>query len=185
MKSIVHIVLITGVLAMVFGAPGCSSEGEETLYCIEPYLQAENDGETTVATGVVAHIFFDLEGKNWKPVSYEEALDGIVRDTIAGPDERAEATVKAIAQEGALVPLGYFGDAQQLFIVACDTENEVYAWRTLKTAENAGTVYMTLYFRPWQERAKVTATYTETGWTMVNKMKAEEGGGEENTGGGQ
>lgn len=188
MKKTLRIIFVLAVAAGVFAAPGCDNSGDDTLYLIEPYIQMTEDGDTLAMANLHAHIFYDVEGTGWKVESFADAVAGVAKATSDGVTTTINASGTVSQGAGTMLTLGSFGDARQTLVVVYDGENEIYAWRQFKTVESAGTVYMVLYLRPWKERATESATYTETGWTIANKIKTtgeDDDNGEDGEGGGE
>ena len=179
MKNIRHITIIAITLAAIFTVPACKSEVGESVYVITPLREkepAEEGGEDVydIPQQVTAHIFMDVEGTKWKPLSYEDAVQGVLSDTISEVHMTLNANATFQQREDGSLLLGSLQGERRHYLVVYDKEDEIYAWRELKPAADAGTIYLSIYFRPWRNPKTPTTTYTETGWTILNKYVAPE-----------
>lgn len=179
MKTIWHTIIVIAALTVTLVLPACETEVGESMYQITPLREREpaEEGEEDVydvPMDMVAHLFMDVEGANWKVLSYEDAVQGVLSDTISEVHATLSSDATFEQQEDGSLLLGALQGERRHYIVVCNREDEIYAWRELKTVADAGTIYLTLYFRPWRERKTLATTYTETGWTMVNKLEEEE-----------
>lgn len=186
MKNIWHNIVVATVVTLVFAAPACKTEAGNSIYEIVPLrekTQPATDGESDydVPRELTAHIFLDVEGANWKPLSYGDALAGVLSDTVSDPHRTLHADATFGQEDNGNLPVGDLQGGRRHYLVAVDGEDTIYAWRELNTVGDAGTIYLSIYFRPWKEPKTPATTYTETGWIMVNKYVApngEEGGTE-------
>ncbi len=188
MRNIWNNIVIVAALAAALALPACDSEARESIYQITPLREleqpeAEQESVLDVPRQVVAHIFMDVEGSSWKPLSYEDALLGVLSDTISEVHGTLQADITFEQDENGNLLLGSLQGERRHYLVACDKEDEIYAWRELRTMADAGTIYLSIYFRPWKEQKTPTSTYSDTGWTMVNKYVEPEGGEGEGEGG--
>ncbi len=167
------------MLAAIFAAHACKTEAGDSTYMITPLREKEQPAEGAesvldVPTEVVAHIFMDVEGANWKPLSYADALAGVLSDTISEVRGTLNADATFEQREDGSLLMGALQGERRHYIVVCDKEDEVYGWRELRTVGDAGTIYLGLYFRPWREPTTPTQTFDDTGWKMVYKYVPKE-----------
>ena len=186
MRNILHTVIALTTVAFALGLPACTTDEGASVYVIAPLREAEEPpkptegqepepGKLEVPENVIAHIFMDVEGSGWRPMNFEEARDGILRDTTGGKNDELTATASFTQDgEGSLTLGSLDGGKRRHYLVICDQDKTVYAWRELKPAGDAGTIYLSVYFRPWKTRVTENSSYTEEGWTMINPLKKPE-----------
>lgn len=187
MRNIWHNIVVAAAVALVFAAPACKTEEGNSIYEIVPLREKtrpETDGKSDydVPRELIAHIFLDVKGANWKPLSYEDALAGVLSDTVSDPHQTLYADATFAQDDNGNLLVGDLQGGRRHYLIAVDEEDTIYAWRELSTVGDAGTIYLNIYFRPWREAKTPAATYTETGWTIVNKYVVpdeEEGEGAE------
>ena len=176
MKRVLAIVLVA------LGLTGCFKKvGFDTTIVLYPKVQEVSNGEFTVAEGVTAYAYY-VSGKDWKVLSYEDAVAKVITNT------KSEATKNEPAVEA--VPYGAEGEEpdmlgrlkiktakQRVMLVVLYPAAEMWAYRHYEAGENLPTTTMKFHFRPWK-----SDEYTDSDW-IFNKKPApatpEEGTGEE------
>lgn len=174
MKNILRSVVVVCMIANVVW--GCKSEEGFSGYMIlplrenvEPAPETESVYETP--NDLIVHIFMDVEGTGWRAMSFEDAQAGILTDTVGGIRETLDPNASFTQNADGNIELGSFQGGRRHFLIACDRQSGSYAWRELRTAGNAGTIFLSLIFRPWRLRENAAATYTEFAWTMANPIR--------------
>ncbi len=127
--------------------------------------QIESGSEYTPLEGVQAYAFA-ADSVEWRPTSYEQALKGEVSN-------KAGKTLSPIASslpyEDSRSWVSMTIDAENVLIVAVDTENQCYAYTNYTVGVNLKQTYVSMVFRPWKD----TPVYKDGSWfyypTIVEK----------------
>lgn len=178
MKNILYI-----IAAVILAATACKSEEGYSGYTIVPLRENERpvvDEETgevledhlEVPRDLVGHIFLNVEGTHWRPLSLADAEHGVLSDTVGGEHKMLYADGTFTQEPDGQIFIGNFQGGARHFLVLCDRESRAYAWRELRTVGHAGTVFLNVLFQPWRLRNTEAATYTDRGWTMANPLRA-------------
>lgn len=176
MKNFWNTIIVAAAVAAMFTAPACQSDDGESTYVVLPLREDEEPTEEAgselyIPSRIKVHVFSGMEGAGWQPLSYEDAEQGVLSDTTGGGNLTLSPTNTFTQSEEGSVALGSLAGKDRYFLVICDMDSLLYGWRDLSAVGNAGTIYMSVYLRPWKKRNSATSAYTETGWTMVNKLK--------------
>ncbi len=169
---------------------GCfKSEAFDTTLVVIPSQQLASGDEFTTLSGAVVYAFA-ADSVDYIPMSYDEALAGVVRSKTTGEslspiavgspysgsysytyeiddeEEYPEDFVHPYA-DGELVTKAIEGlsmqiEMEEIMLVAVDIANGGYAYSNYKVGVNLPITYITLSFRPWKK-----APFKQGSWMYV------------------
>ena len=183
MKFYTKIALVALAAIMLYGC--FKSVTTNTTLIIKTLIEKESGGDDVAAKEVVAYTHYVSPG-NWTVASYEDALQGIITDTVtlerrttpnvtAEPFERESSTNSYMA-----MPL----DQSPAMVVVVVPEVKMYAYtfRTLE-AENLSQTYITLIFHSWKTKQYPQGNKTKgSEWTVFPPAEPTEEENNENAG---
>lgn len=150
---------VTIVLAAIATMSGCfKSKTTDTLLVLKVLVE-EKSGEDKILAEDVQVYGYELENDDWYIASYDDALNGIITDSLATqkltvPDLRGEKFEKeGLTQYYTSIPLT---SSPTMVVVVCPSAKMfAYSFRTLDVI-NMTETYITLLLHKWK-----SAYYTE------------------------
>ncbi len=117
-----------------------------TEYILRPLVQAASGGDYTPLEGVRAYAF-EADSAYWHPRSYDEALAGVATNAAG---EKMQPIAASLPHGDSRNEVSMLVEAQNVLIVAVDTENLCYAYTNYEVAENLPETYVSVVFRAWK-----------------------------------
>lgn len=135
---------------------------------------ASSDGDTVPLSGVEIYAFSPFEtliddksDEAYEVTSYEDAVAGILTNSVTGESKSYSATSTAVPFSGSYS--GYEDalllnvQGERVFIIAIDTVNQDYAYANYSVGLNLATTYISLSWLTWR-----TGYYSYGIWTFYS-----------------
>lgn len=142
---------------------------EESPLQVYPLVAPEEGSEPQVLTQVVLHVYEGYDGSEWRPLSYDDAVEGIVTHRSTGVQITPSAVFRPInrgdrpGRWGAVV-------GERSAVVVVDTAHKQYAMATLDPGSRTDPECYDLLFLPWVEASQ----YASGVWSVINAADPEE-----------
>lgn len=142
---------------------------EESPLQVYPLAAPEEGSEPQVLTQVVLHLYEGYDGSEWRPLSYEDAVEGILTHRATGGQITPSAAFRPInkgdrpGRWGAVV-------GERSAVVVVDTAHRQYAMATLDPGSRTDPACYDLLFLPWVGASQ----YSSGVWTVINAPDPEE-----------
>lgn len=163
--------LLTKILMLatcVVVLQGCfKDEKQGTLMRIAVFVQNVSNEELTKATDLEAYAFWVDAKKEWKVMSWEDALEKRVTNVENSSDVLTNPPCIGIFDPAAEYQVTLDLTAQTAFMVVVDKANRMYAYREYETPINLPEVFTQLHIYAWRNSG------TANGWNVVNPFPDE------------
>lgn len=142
---------------------------EESPLQVYPLAAPEEGSEPQVLTQVVLHLYEGYDGSEWRPLSYEDAVEGILTHRATGGQITPSAAFRPInkgdrpGRWGAVV-------GERSAVVVVDTAHRQYAMATLDPGSRTDPACYDLLFLPWVGASQ----YSSGVWTVINAPDPED-----------
>lgn len=165
------------VLAAIATMSGCfKSKTTDTLLVLKVLVE-EKSGEDKILAEDVQVYGYELENDDWYIASYDDALNGIITDSLATqkltvPDLRGEKFEKeGLTQYYTAIPLT---TSPTMVVVVCPSAKMfAYSFRTLDVI-NMTETYITLLLHKWKSAYYTEGTDTKGGMWYIFPPEEEE-----------
>lgn len=175
MKFYTKITLVAFAAIMLCGC--FKSVTTNTTLVVKTLIEEKSGEDDVAAKEVVAYTHYVSPG-NWTVASYEDALQGIITDTVtlerrttpnvtAEPFERESSTNSYVSMQLDQSPA-------MVVVVVPEVRMYAYSFRTLE-AENLSHTYVTLIFHSWKTKQYPQGNKNKGGeWTVFPPAEPDE-----------
>lgn len=178
MKRYPHIIILAAITLLSL-LSACGKEDKlDTESSVSIWVQRERSGQLErAASDTRVCIFYGVDTLEWKAASYEDAVAGILTNSVTGQTRTAGANDWAKPDMNGNLAFSPAQDKKAV-LVACNrqsyedlsvageriVDSKMYAYRTLYTEEGLSDLRVSLIFRPWEQRD----SYPDSQWSMKN-----------------
>ncbi len=162
MNKVRKIFLFLAVAALF---TGCFKKvSNKTDYILKPRVQ-QSQGDVVAPLSDLQCYAYDADTALWTVASYEDALAGVISSRTSSDKQTVPYAVGEPEQMDSIgTVLKMSLDGPRFMIVAIDTKDRLYAYTGQTLAPNLLALYVSLTFRPFQEKSN----YIENGWKFFN-----------------
>ncbi len=135
---------------------------DESPLQVYPLVSTAEGDEPQVLTQVVLHAYEGYDGAEWRPLSYDDAVAGIVTHRTTGEQMTSSVAFRPINMGDRPGRWGAILDERSL-VVAVDTEHRQYATATLDPGSRTDPALYELLFLSWTGAQQ----YSSGVWSVI------------------